>query len=455
VVIGVGIFTLTASTAGNITGPAISVSFLIAAITSGLAAMCYAELASSVPVTGSTYTYCYAVFGELVAWIVGWDLVLEFAVAAALVAKGWASYLSTIFEFDDQIVLFSGLRLDWGALLIISFITALLAWGTKLSARVSLVITVVKVTVVVLVVIVGAFYIHIANYSPFVPPAQPSGGSVEQSLLSLITGSGGSHYGWYGVLAGASIVFFTFIGFDIVATSAEETKNPQRDVPRGILGSLALVTALYVAVVVVLTGMVRYTVLRQAGDKANLATAFAADGVNWAADIISVGALAGLTTVAIVVVLGQTRLWFAMSRDGLMPRWLAKTGRRGTPVRITVLGGILVAVVASFFPVGNLDEMVNIGTLLAFVLVSAAVVQLRRARPDLPQGFRVPCMPLLPIASVIACVWLMLNLSVLTWIRFGVWMAAGLLIYLLYGRTHSLLGRRLRGTLITHAIQPT
>jgi APA family basic amino acid/polyamine antiporter len=441
VVIGVGIFTVTASTAGNITGPAITVSFVIAAIVSGLAAMCYAELASTVPVAGSAYSFSYIIFGELIAWLVGWDLILEFVVAAAVVAKGWASYLSTVFDFQSQLILFSTVRLDWGALLIISVVTALLISGNKLSARVSLAISAIKVSVVVLVVIVGAFYIDIANYSPFIPPPQPGGTSTEQSLLSLITGSSGSHYGWYGVLAGASIVFFAFIGFDIVATSAEEARNPQRDVPFGILGALALVTTLYVAVVVVLTGMVRYTVLRQAGEQANLATAFAANGIHWAANVISVGALAGLTTVEIVVVLGQTRLWLAMSRDGLIPRWLARTGRRGTPVRITVLAGVVVAVAATVFPIGKLDEMVNIGTLFAFVLVSAGVIQLRRTRPDLPQGFRVPWMPLLPIASMAACAWLMLNLTALTWIRFGVWMAAGVLIYLMYGRTHSVQAR--------------
>jgi basic amino acid/polyamine antiporter, APA family len=300
------------------------------------------------------------------------------------------------------------------------------------------------VAVVVLVVIVGAFYIKAANYSPFIPPAEAGEGGTgsEQSLFSLLTGAEGSHYGWYGVLAGASIVFFAFIGFDIVATTAEETKHPQRDVPRGILASLAIVTVLYVAVAVVLTGMVHYTELREAGEKANLATAFAANGVDWAAKVISIGALAGLTTVVIVLVLGQTRVLFAMCRDGLMPRPLAKTGRHGTPVRITILVGVLVALAASVFPIGKLEEMVNIGTLFAFVLVSAGVIVLRRTRPDLPRGFRAPWVPLLPIASIVACVWLMLNLTGLTWIRFATWMAIGVVIYFLYGRRHSVLASR-------------
>ncbi|MGE4024600.1 amino acid permease [Mycolicibacterium sp.] len=446
VVIGAGIFTITASTAGNITGPAISVSFVIAAIACGLAALCYAEFASTVPVAGSAYTFSYATFGEFVAWIIGWDLILEFAVAAAVVAKGWSSYLGTVFGFGGGITEVGAVQLDWGALLIIAFVTAILAWGTKLSAGVSLAITVIKVSVVLLVVAVGAFYIKAENYSPFIPPAESgSGGSgSEQSLFSLLTGAEGSHYGWYGLLAGASIVFFAFIGFDIVATTAEETKNPQRDVPRGILSSLAIVTVLYVAVAIVVSGMVNYTELRDA-ETQNLATAFSLNGVDWAAKVISIGALAGLTTVVIVLVLGQTRVLFAMSRDGLLPRPLARTGKHGTPVRITLLVGAVVAVTASVFPIDKLEEMVNIGTLFAFVLVSAGVIVLRRTRPDLPRGFRAPWVPVLPVLAILACVWLMLNLTGLTWIRFGIWMAIGVVVYFLYGRRHSLVGNRAGG----------
>ncbi|MGV0834475.1 amino acid permease [Mycolicibacterium thermoresistibile] len=448
VVIGAGIFTVTASTAGNITGPAISVSFIIAAIACGLAALCYAEFASTVPVAGSAYTFSYATFGEFVAWIIGWDLILEFSVAAAVVAKGWSSYLGEVFGFAGATTDFGAFTLDWGALLIIGFVTVLLATGTKLSANVSLAITVIKVSVVVFVVIVGAFFIRMANYTPFIPPAESgeqAGAGLDQSLFSLITGAEGSSYGWYGLLAGASIVFFAFIGFDIIATTAEETKEPQRDVARGILATLGIVTVLYVAVTLVLSGMVSYTELRAAGENANLATAFAANGVDWAAKVISVGALAGLTTVVIVLVLGQTRVLFAMSRDGLLPRPLSKTGPRGTPVRITVLVGVLVAIAASVFPVGNLEEMVNIGTLFAFALVAAGVLVLRRTRPDLHRGFRAPFVPLLPIAAIVACLWLMLNLTGLTWVRFLAWMALGVVIYVLYGRRHSALGRATSG----------
>jgi basic amino acid/polyamine antiporter, APA family len=440
VVVGAGIFTVTASTAGNITGPAISISFLIAAVACGLAALCYAEFASTLPVAGSAYTFSYATFGEVVAWIIGWDLILEFAVGAAVVAKGWSSYLGTVFGFSGGTVYLGAVTLDWGALLIIGVLTVLLAMGTKLSANVSAAITAVKVSVVVLVVVVGAFYIKAADFSPFVPPGQPSSSHANQSVFSLLTGSGGSTYGWYGVLAGASIVFFAFIGFDVVATTAEETRNPQRDVPRGILVTLAIVTVLYVAVAVVLSGMVRYTELSDSGGgHANLATAFKANGVTWAAEVISIGALAGLTTVVMVLMLGQSRVLFAMSRDGLLPRPLARTGSHGTPVRITVLVGLLIAVAASVFPIGKLEEMVNVGTLFAFVLVSAGVIVLRRTRPDLRRDFRVRWVPLLPVAAILACLWLMLNLTLLTWIRFAVWMAVGIVVYVAYGRRHSVL----------------
>ncbi len=308
-------------------------------------------------------------------------------------------------------------------------------------------VTAVKVAVVLLVIVVGAFYIKAANYSPFIPPpeADRSGSGVDQSLLSLLTGAHSSHYGWYGVLAGASIVFFAFIGFDIVATMAEETKNPQRDVPRGILATLGIVTVLYVAVSVVLSGMVSYTLLKTTpdGQHANLATAFAANGVHWASGIISIGALAGLTTVVMVLLLGGCRVLFAMARDGLLPRRLAKTGSHGHPGAHHRAGRVAGrAPRPRRFPTDKLEEMVNVGTLFAFLLVSAGVIVLRRTRPDLPRGFRAPLVPLLPIASVGACIWLMVNLTVVTWVRFGVWMVIGVAIYLGYGRRNSVLARR-------------
>jgi APA family basic amino acid/polyamine antiporter len=453
VVVGAGIFTLTASTAGNVAGPAVSLAFVLAAIACGLAALCYAEFASTVPVAGSAYTYSYATFGEFIAWIIGWDLVLEFAVAAAVVGKAWSEYLQTVLKlFGADVpttVTVGGLDVDWGVLLLVAVLTTLLVLGTKLSSRFSMVITAIKVGIVVFVIVLGFFYINAANYTPFIPPPAPATASdsgLQQSLLSVLGGGASSTYGVYGLLAAASLVFFAFIGFDIVATTAEETRNPQRSVPRGILGSLAIVTVLYVGVSLVLTGMVPYTDLQTQpdGTRATLATAFASLGVNWAAAIIAIGALAGLTTVVMVLLLGQVRVAFAMARDGLLPRRLAHTGAHGTPYRATLIIGAIVAVVATFFPIGALEEMVNIGTLFAFVLVSIGVVILRRTRPDLPRAFRTPLVPFVPILSVLACLWLMINLTVETWLRFVIWMAIGLVVYFTYGRSHSVLAQRAR-----------
>ncbi|KZB87665.1 amino acid permease [Amycolatopsis regifaucium] len=461
VVIGAGIFTLTARTAGDFAGPSVSLAFVFAAIACALAALCYAEFASTVPVAGSAYTFSYATFGEFMAWIIGWDLILELAVGAAAVSKGWSAYLETVLSYifgkgTKTTFEIGPVPVDWGALLVVLVLATLLAVGTKLSSRFSMVITGIKVAVVLFVIVLGIFYIKGSNYTPFIPDAQPAGESastgVDQSLFSLVAGGGSSAFGVFGLLAAASLVFFAFIGFDIVATTAEETRNPQKAVPRGIFGSLAIVTVLYVAVSLVVVGMVNYKELAtSAGDggKKTLASAFAANGVDWAANIISVGALAGLTTVVMVLMLGQIRIIFAMSRDGLMPRGLAKTGEHGTPKRATIVVGGLVAVAATFFPADKLEEMVNVGTLFAFVLVSAGVLVLRKTRPDLPRAFRVPWVPLIPILAIAACVWLMLNLTVLTWLRFLAWMALGIVIYFAYSRRHSLLGKQNKGEVPT------
>jgi basic amino acid/polyamine antiporter, APA family len=455
VLVGAGIFTITARVAGDVSGPAVSIAFVIAAIACGFAGLCYAEFASTVPVAGSAYTFSYATFGEFIAWIIGWDLILEYALGAATVAKSWSKYLGQVFEAiglpGSASVDIGFATLDWGAILVIAALTVVLVCGIKLSSRVSAVLTLTKVLVVLFVIVVGATFIQWANYSPFVPPAEPpkeGASGLSSSLLSLIIGSDGSTYGAFGLLAGASLVFFAFIGFDAVSTTAEETRNPQKDLPRGILGSLAVVTVLYVLTSLVLTGMVNYTQLKTppgSDDTATLATAFSLVGAGWASVIISLGALAGLTTVVLVLMLGQSRVFFAMARDGLLPRTLAKTGRFDTPSTITIIIGVLCAVIAGFFPATVIEEMVNIGTLAAFVLVAVGTVYLRRRRPDLPRSFTVKALPLVATLAVVSCVWLMLNLTAETWLRFIAWMVLGVVVYFLYSRSHSVLGRRERG----------
>lgn len=455
VCIGAGIFTMTARTAGNIAGPGVALSFVISAIACGLAALCYAEFASTVPVAGSAYTYSYATFGEFIAWILGWDLLLELALGSAVVAKGWSEYLQEALGLlgiqAKTTVQLAGLDFDWGAVVLTLALAAVLAVGIKLSARVTQVITAVKIIVVLLVIVAGARLVNFANYSPFLPEptggGSSGGGGLDQSLFSLMVGGSTSNFGVFGIFAGAAIVFFAFIGFDVVATTAEETRNPQRDMPRGIMGSLAIVTVLYVAVSLVVTGMVSYKELatKPDGSKATLATAFTYHGETWAAAVIIIGALAGLTTVVMVLMLGQIRVLFAMSRDGLVPRTLAKTGSStGTPVRATVLVGLAVVIASGFFPASKLEEMVNVGTLAAFIMVSVGVVILRRTRPDLPRSFRTPLVPLVPILAVLACLWVMLNLTAMTWIRFLIWMAAGLALYFAYGYRKSRLAEQER-----------
>lgn len=448
VAVGAGIFSVGARAAGSFAGPAVTVSFLLAALACALAITCYAEFASSIPVAGSAYTYTYATLGEFIAWIIGWDLVLELLTAGAVIAKYWGIYLAMVFElFDVHIpttIAVLGIGVDWGPILIVGVFTGLLILGTKMSARVNNVFTLIKVGIVVFVIVVGLTYFDAANLRPFVPPAEAAigvdAGAWSQSLLSWMTGAEPARYGMAGVLSGAALVFFAFIGFDVVATSAEEVKDPQRTLPLGIFGGLALVTLLYLGVAVALTGMVPYTVLA-AAENPSLATAFVAVGADWAAQVISVGILAGLTTVIMVLLMGLSRVLLAISRDGLLPRWLSVTSEtRRTPVRLQLISGAAVALLAGFTRVEILEEMINIGTLSAFVLVSVAVVVLRRTRPDLPRAFRVPWSPLLPIVSAVLCFYLMLNLTTLTWVRFAVWLAIGAAIYFAYGRRHARVG---------------
>jgi APA family basic amino acid/polyamine antiporter len=441
VIIGTGIFVLTGEVAKTAAGPAVAISFVIAGVVCGLAALCYAEFASTVPVAGSAYTFSYATLGEFVAWIIGWDLVLELALGAATVSVGWSGYLNQLLG-DLGAPLPTSIAgetaaVNIPAVFIALLMTGVLILGIKLSSRITTVIVVIKVAIVLLVIAVGIFYVKAANYTPFVPSAEPTetGSGLTAPLIQTLFGFAPTTFGVGGILAGAAIVFFAFIGFDIVATAAEETKNPERDLPRGIIGSLVICTVLYVAVSLVVVGMQRYTEL---STEAPLADAFRSVGLPFVSGFISVGAVAGLTSVVMILMLGQSRVLFAMSRDRLLPPGLAAVHPRyGTPYKITLITGVIVAALAGFVPLGTLAELVNIGTLFAFVLVSIGVIVLRRTRPDLKRSFRVPWVPLVPVLSVLACFYLMLNLPGETWLRFSVWMVIGVAVYFAYGRSHS------------------
>ncbi|MFD7721136.1 amino acid permease [Streptomyces sp. NPDC059814] len=445
VVIGTGIFVLTGKVAKETAGPATAIAFVVAGVVCALAALCYAEFASTVPVAGSAYTFSYASLGELVAWIIGWDLVLEFALGTAVVAVGWSGYVRSLLDnvgwsLPDALSgtdAAKGFGFDILAFVLVLVLTVVLVLGMKLSARVTTVVVAIKVAVVLIVIIAGLFFIDSANYSPFIPQAQPqsAGSGLQAPLVQLIFGYAPTNFGVMGIFTAASVVFFAFIGFDVVATAAEETRLPQRDMPRGIMASLLICTTLYVAVSIVVTGMEHYTELSV---DAPLADAFKAVGHPVYAGIISFGAAVGLTVVCMILLLGQTRVFFAMSRDGLLPRFFSKTHPRfHTPYRPTILLGVIIAIVAGFTSIDELATLVNIGTLFAFVVVALGIIVLRRTRPELHRAFRTPWVPVIPVVSVAASVWLMLNLPAETWLRFGVWMAIGVVIYFCYGRKHS------------------
>lgn len=444
VVIGTGIFVLTGKVAKENAGPAVALAFVLAGIVCGLAALCYAEFASTVPVAGSAYTFSYATLGELPAWIIGWDLILELALGCAVVAVGWSGYIQSLlanagWHLPGPLTGAHGgtFGFDLLAAVLVLVLTAILVAGMKLSSRVTAIVVGVKVTVVLIVIIVGAFFISGSNYQPFIPPSKGTtgGNGLAAPLVQLMFGFTPSNFGVMGIFSAAAVVFFAFIGFDIVATAAEETRNPQRDLPRGILGSLLICTVLYVAVSIVVTGMQKYDKL---STKAPLADAFKDAGHPFWAGLISFGAAVGLTSVCMILLLGQSRVFFAMSRDGLLPRFFSTVHPRfGTPYRSTILLGVVVAVVAGFTSIDVLAELVNIGTLFAFVVVALGVVVLRRTRPDLPRAFRTPFVPYVPVLSVLASLWLMLNLPAETWVRFAVWMVIGVVVYFAYGRRTS------------------
>lgn len=432
-IVGAGIFVLTGQAAARYAGPGIVFSFLLAGVACACAGLCYAELAAMIPISGSAYTYGYATLGELVAWVIGWDLILEYLFAASTVAVGWSGYVTSFLK-DFGIILpqavasapsAHGAAINIPAMAIIAVLTILLVIGIKESAAFNNVIVAVKLLVVLAFVAVGVGYINHANWHPFVPVSQGPG-----------------HFGWGGILRGAGVIFFAYIGFDAVSTTAQEAKNPQRDMPIGILCSLAICTVLYIAVSLVLTGIVSYTRL-DVPDPMAVAIDSLGSSVAWLRFFVKIGAIAGLSSVMLVMMMGQPRIFYAMSKDGLLPAaFSAVHPKFRTPWLATTLTGSVAMVTAGLLPIGILGELVSIGTLLAFAIVCAGVFVLRLTHPDLERPFRAPIVWLTAPLGIIFCLWLMYGLPLDTWIRLLVWMAIGFVIYFTYGIRHSKLAEK-------------
>ncbi|MCM3203215.1 amino acid permease [Paenibacillus illinoisensis] len=429
-IIGTGIFVLTGVAAANYAGPGLVLSFLLAGIICAFAALCYSEFASSVPASGSAYTYSYTAFGEVIAWILGWDLILEYGFASAAVASGWSGYFQSLLSgFGLQLphALSSaynpekGTYFDVTAAAITLLITFLLTRGVKEAARANGIMVAIKIIVVLIFIGVGVFYVQPSNWQPFLP------------------------FGISGVTAGAATVFFAYIGFDAVSTAAEEVKRPQRDLPIGIIASLAICTVLYIVVSLILTGIVPFHMLNVSDPVAFAFEFVNLHGLSW---IVALGAITGITTVLLVMMYGQTRLLYSMSRDGLLSPVFSKiSGKSQTPATGTWVAGIIIALFSGFISLGHLAELTNIGTLFAFAVVSLGIIVLRKNNPDLKRGFKVPFVPWIPILSAIGCVYLMTRLAALTWITFFAWLVIGLTIYFMYGRHYSHLNPLRRGSI--------
>ncbi|WP_370618120.1 APC family permease [Mumia sp. Pv 4-285] len=445
IVIGTGIFTLTGLQAKENAGPAVMVSFLIAGVVSLLAALCYAELAAAVPTAGSSYTYAYTTIGEVFAWVIAWDLVLEFALGAAVVARGWSGYLAGVFNLPDRWFAEEGSVVNVGAIAIVLVLGWVAIRGIRESKWLTNGLVVIKVSICVFVIAVGAFHIDPANLVPFVPPAEPSTGDssadgLRAPLWQFLSGVEPTQFGIAGVLVAAAVVFFAYSGFEAVANLGEETREPARDMPLGLLGTIGICTVLYVGVCLVVTGMVDY---RDLSESDAVADVFDQVGLEWAGLLIGIAAVAGLTSVILVDIVAMGRIGFALARDGLLPPVFGRVhGRWGTPVLMTAATVGFVALLAGLVPITVLAEMVSIGTLFAFVVVAVAVVVLRRTRPDMPRPFRTPLVPLVPILAVACCVGLMASLAVETWLRFLVWLLIGFAVYFGYGYRHARLARR-------------
>jgi basic amino acid/polyamine antiporter, APA family len=466
-IIGAGIFVATGEAAHNIAGPSLMVSYMVAGITCVFAALCYAEFASMVPVAGSAYTYAYATLGELFAWIIGWDLVLEYAVGSATVANGWSGYFQSVLtkfgwslppvlreapiRYDANAGSFvpTASFINLPAIIIVAIVVAILVKGISESATFNATMVGIKVAAVLFVIGVGAFYVNAHNWHPFAPYGW-TGLNVFGHHVAGQTDAGGNPLG---MLAGAAIIFFAYIGFDSVSTHTEEARNPQRDVPIGIMASLLICTVLYVAVVAVLTGMVQY---HQIDTAAGVSDAFKKQGLDIAEVIVAIAGVAGITSVLLVMMLSGPRVFLAMARDGLVPkRFFGDVHPRfRTPWRSTILIGIFVCLLTGFLPLGFLLHLTNIGTLLAFVIVCAAVLVMRKKYPNVERPFRCPWVPVVPILGVLSCLMLMFSLPGDNWLRLLVWLLIGLVIYFLYGRHHSVMARTLTAEIAMHGLSP-
>ena len=445
-IIGAGIFVLTGTAAAQYAGPGIVLSFILAGFGCLFAGLCYAEFAAMIPIAGSAYTYGYATLGELIAWIIGWDLILEYLFGAATVAVGWSGYFVAFLKElgmtlpdaytqaplnvvgTHTLVRNAGGIINLPAIVLVLLMTALLVVGIKESANFNNIIVFVKMAIVVLVIGFGFMYVNTANWHPFIP--------------ENTTGEFG-HFGLSGIVRGAAVVFFAYIGFDAVSTAAQEARNPQKDMPIGILASLGICTVLYILMALVMTGLTSYKNLN-VPHPVFVAIEAAGPSLKWLTYFINIGAIMGLASVVLVMLMGQPRIFFSMSRDGLLPPIFGKVHPKfQTPYVTTIVTGIVAALVAGFFPIALLGELVSIGTLLAFVIVCIGVMVLRYARPNIPRPFRTPLVPVVPALGIIICGYMMSSLPSDTWIRLIVWMGIGLLIYFAYGKSHS----RVAGTM--------
>lgn len=430
-IIGVGVFVLAGQQAAINAGPAVALAFIIAGIASTAAALCYAEFAGLIPVTGSAYTYSYATLGELVAWLIGWDLLLEYALIVAVVAIGWSGYVqSALASGGIELPLWAQGAMGTGegrvfnliASLVTLGVCALLIFRTEWGARFNTFVVAIKVAAVLLVIGIGAFHVNPANWHPFIPER-------------VVGPDGVGHFGLQGITTAAAIVFFAVFGYDTLTTAAEESKNPQRDLPRAVLLSLGISMAMYLAVSMVLTGIAHYSTLNT---DAPVADAFKGLGLHWVATSISVAAVFGLISVLFAFMLGAARIWYALSRDGLLPGWFAKPHPTyGTPHRPTIVLGVFTALVAGFFPLTEVAKLVNIGVLSAFIVICSSVILLRVRKPDLPRAFRTPLVPLVPLIGIGFSIWLLTELAALTWLVFLCWVSLGLIVYFGYGMRHS------------------